>query len=144
MSDATIGYGSKLKRGDGGTPEIFTAVAEIVSFESPSLEADEVDVTNLDSAARLKEYLSGMIEPGEVGMEMNFLPTNITQNATVGIIADQAAGTVKNWQILFSDLGGSTVTFAGFVKSFSPGTIDASGALRASATIKVSGTLIWA
>lgn len=143
MSDATIGYGSKLKRGDGGAPEIFTAIAEVVTFDPPGGEADEVEVTNLDSADRRKEHIQGMIESGEVAMEMNFLPTDATQNSSTGLIADLASGTVKNWQLLYSDAAGTTATFAGFIKAFAPGTVETGAALRATATIKVTGGVVW-
>lgn len=142
-SAATIGYGSKLKRGDGGTPETFTAIAEVFSIEPPSQESDDVEVTNLDSPSRMKEYIAGMGEPGEVSFEMNFLPTHATQDATTGLIADRVSGDVKNWQILFSDAASTTATFAGYVKSFQ-GSLAVSDRLTASCTIKVTGPLVWA
>ena len=100
-SAATIGYGSTLKKGDGATPEIFTTIAEVFSIEPPSQESDDVEVTNLDSLGRMKEYIAGMGEPGELSFEMNFLPTNATQDATTGLIADRVSGIVQNFQIEF-------------------------------------------
>jgi len=141
---ATIGYGSLFKRGDGADPEVFTAIAEVTSADPPSSEADDVEVTNLDSPNRTKEYIQGMIEAGEASLEMNFLPGDATQDATTGLIADHAAGTVKNWQMEFSDAASTTVTFPGYVKRFDPGPVTPSGALTASCVIKVTGPEVWA
>jgi len=142
-SQATIGYGSLFYRGDGATPEVFTKVSEVFSIEPPSQENDDVEVTNLDSPDRMKEYIAGMGEPGELALEMNFLPTDATQDADTGLIADRISGEVKNFRIMFSDASSTTATFAGYVKSFKPG-VAVSDRLTASCTIKVSGPLAWA
>ena len=142
-SAATIGYGSKLRRGDGATPENFTDIAEVFSIEPPSQESDDVEVTNLDSPNRMKEYIAGMGEPGEVSFEMNFLPTHATQDATTGLIEARVSGDVGNWQIEFSDAASTTATFSGYVKAFQPA-LAVSDRLTASCTIKVTGPVTWA
>ena len=144
MSDATIGYGSKLRRGNGdGPPETFTPIAEVVSVEPPDQEADDVEVTNLDSPDGFKEYIAGMTEPGECSLEINFLPGNASHNATTGLLADKASGEVKNWELEFSDPGATKCRFSGYVKKFAASTVSPKDPLRANVTLKLSGTIAW-
>ena len=41
MADATSGFGTLLKEGDAGSPEAFTAIAEVRSL-LPTLESSDV------------------------------------------------------------------------------------------------------
>jgi hypothetical protein len=140
----TIGYGSKLRRGNGdGPPETYSDVARVVSIEPPSQEADDVEVTDLDSPDGFKEYIAGMTEPGECSFEINFLPSHPSHNATTGLLADKASGAKKNWEIEFSDEGATKCHFAAYVKGFGPSTVSPNDPLRANVTLKLSGTVTW-
>lgn len=142
-SEATLVYGSKLKLGDGGEPESFTAIAEVKTVDPPDQQADDVEVTNMDSPGRRKEYIPGMIEGGEASFSGNFLPTNPTQDASTGLIALHASGEKRNWQIVFSDAAATTVTFEAYVKSFKPDMGDVGSPLGFSCTLKVTGDPVW-
>ena len=65
MSDAISGYGTLLKRGDGGAPEVFTTVPEVGSISGPSMETDEAEVTSHSSAASgaFKEFILTLLCP---------------------------------------------------------------------------------
>ena len=68
MSDAIIGYGTIIARGNGAVPEVFTAIAEVISIDGPGLDSDDVEVTHLSSPGGYREYKGGLKEPGEVSM----------------------------------------------------------------------------
>jgi hypothetical protein len=137
-TSATIGYGTLLKRGDGGSPEVFTAIAEVTSITPPQAAADDVEVTHLTSPNRTKEFIQGMIDAGEASIHINWIPNDATHDELTGLLANQIAGTVKNWQIVLPS-GVLIWQFPGYVKTFEPDEITAGDALGANVTFKVTG-----
>lgn len=116
MATAAIsGYGTLLKRGDGGSPETFSTVGEVRSMSGPSMETDEIDVTTHSSAAAgaFKEFIMGLIDAGSVEFDVNYVPSDPTH---IGLRTDFLNRTKRNWQIV---LPGAiqTISFAGYVKS---------------------------
>lgn len=86
MTAATLGYGTKLKMGDGASPEVFTEIGEVGDFEdSDSVEL--VKVTNHQSPNNRHEYISGLIDGDEIQFPVNYIPTNATHNRTTGLQA---------------------------------------------------------
>jgi len=112
---AISGYGTLLKRGDGGSPETFSTVGEVRSISGPSMETDEIDVTTHSSAAAgaFKEFIMGLIDAGSVEFDTNYVPSDGTH---IGLRNDFLNRTKRNWQIV---LPGAiqTISFAGYVKS---------------------------
>ena len=139
MTEARIGYGSVLKRGNGGTPEVFTAIKEVVTFGLPQPESADVEVTHLTSPNRKREYIAGLIEQGEVSMSMNWIPNDPTQDHLTGLLADQKSGVVRNWQALVGTTPLITWAFSGYVKKFAPDDVESDAPLRATLTIKITG-----
>ncbi len=139
-SQGVIGYGTLVKRGDGGSPEVFTTIAEVIEVGTPEQETSDIEFTHMESPNSFKEYKPGLKEPGEVSMKCNAVLTNSTQNATTGIIADQLNGTTRNWKIVFPDL--TTCSFSGYVKKVKvePPINDRE---TLSFTIKISGPATW-
>lgn len=82
-SNAHIGLGAQLQRGDGNSPENFVAVMGIKSITGPGIKRDAVDVTDMNSP-NFKEYIGGLVDGGTVSFEANFLPRDATQNQTAG------------------------------------------------------------
>jgi len=102
LSNATFGYGTKFKVGDGGSPtEIFTTIAELQSITT-AFSADDVDITNHDGDDRWREYLQGL-KGVELSIEGNYLPNNSTHNgsAPLGMLHLFDIGTRNNYQIVF-------------------------------------------
>lgn len=97
MTSASLGYGVKLKMGDGATPtENFVEIAEIKDLT----DGDDIELreaTNHQSPGRRREYIAGLIDGGEIPLTCNYLPTNATQNRVTGLQA--ALGTKKNFRL---------------------------------------------
>lgn len=138
MSDAIAAKGTLLKIGDGATPENFTSVAEVVNIGGPALSMDPIEVTNQGSTDGWKEYIAGLKDGGEVSLDLNYIPTETTHNATAGLINDLENGTVRNFQLVFSDAGGTIWAFPALVTGFEP-SAPVDDKLAASVTLKVSG-----
>ncbi len=64
------GIGSVL-RGDFGSGLV--AVLEVANITGPSIAADVIDATHHGSPNRFREFLTGLIDPGEVTFEGNFV-----------------------------------------------------------------------
>jgi len=98
MSDAFTA-GLSVKRGDGETTEVFTAIGEVTSLSGLGQNNEQIEVTNFDSAGS-KEYIGGLADGSELNIECNFLPADVTQQA---LIADVDSKTVRNIEITITD-----------------------------------------
>jgi len=129
--------GVLVKRGNGASPEVFTSIGEVVGFNGPSGTASIIDVTNLSSTA--KEKILGLKDEGQVTLDLNLDPDD-TQQA--GLRSDRDAGTERNFQIVLTDTGTTTLSFAAFVMGFSvQGAVDQK--IAASVTLEVTGAVTW-
>lgn len=100
---ATTGYtgiGTLLKMGDGASPEVFTAVANVVTLSVPQT-AGEVDATHLASTSGFREYKQGF-KDATVSGTLHFDPDNTTHDDSSGIMAAFVNGTSKNFKLDFS------------------------------------------
>ena len=61
-----FGNGATLKIGSTGT------ITEIVSVSAPGFSADTIDVTTHNSPTRFRDFVKGLIDPGEIAVEGNF------------------------------------------------------------------------
>lgn len=100
-TNASIGYGTAFKRGDGASPtEAFTALAEVTAINGFSMSKDTVDATHMASPSRYREFISALRDAGEVTVEINFDPgsTEVTNAFT-----DFDANVTRNYQIVWAD-----------------------------------------
>ena len=101
----TVGYGSKLSVGDG----VSLALVEIpymVSITVPDAEAEVVESTHLASANRTREYIAGLVSPGNFGWLCRFDKTSYAR-----ILA--LKGLAKAFKIEWPDT--SSATFSAIV-----------------------------
>jgi hypothetical protein len=125
--------GVQLQRGDGGGPEVFTLVGQITSIDGPSGSAAVIDVTTLDSTAREKRM--GLPDEGQVTLEVIYDPANVQQE---GLRSDRAARTLRNFQVVLTDLGSTTFSFSAFVLEFSRA-LSVDAVVTASITLEITG-----
>lgn len=115
---AVFGQGTLLKIGDGGGSEVFTTVAEVGSITGPGMKVAMIPATSHDSANHALEVVAGMIDPGQVSFDLNYIPTAATHNVTTGILRDMKNRTKRNWQLIFPDGSTTTWAFAAYVEEF--------------------------
>ncbi|MEN8819908.1 MAG: phage tail tube protein [Abyssibacter sp.] len=120
QTTAEIGYGIKFKRGDGAETEVFTELGELIDITPPALATDDIDASHHGSPNAGKEYIAGMIEPGEIALTIVHVPGDA---ANTQLNSDQLDRQSRNWQIEYVK-GGNTVvdTYYGYVKSNTPTT----------------------
>lgn len=135
---AIFAQGTLLQLGDGGTSEVFTTIAEVLSLTGPTLTRDTIDVTNQSSTGGFREFINGLKDGGEVSFDLNYIPTEATHDASTGLLADYESGVSRNFKLIFPDTGATTWLFTGVVRDFQI-SAEVDSQLRASCVIKVSG-----
>lgn len=137
MSSALESQGILLKRGDGATPETFTAIGEITSLDGPSGSASVIDVTHLSSTA--KEKRMGLMDEGQVSIEGNLVTSNTAQ---MGLKTDRANRTLRNFQMVLTDTPTTTLSFSAYVTTFSI-SAKVDGVIPFKANLEISGAVTW-
>lgn len=135
-TQGTSGFGTLLKRGDGGSPtEVFTTVAEVKSIQGPGLSMETIDATHMESPNGYREWLPSFKDAGEVSFDCNFLPADTNQQ---GLVEDFEDRVLRNWKLVFPNTDTTTWAFAAYVTGFSvSAAID--DILMASVTLRISG-----
>lgn len=127
------GFGTKLKRGDGATPELFTAIAEITNIGGPGLARDTYETTTHGSPGGWRQFIGGLKDGGEVSADVNYHPSE--HDALVADFDDTGA---RTYQVVFPDPESTTWTFQAILTGFEP-SAPHDDKLTASLAWKVSG-----
>lgn len=135
-SQAAVTNGTVIKRGNGATPEVFTAIPEVTSIEPPSDEAAEIDVTHLTSEAR--EFKFGLSDNGTVTITGNYDADDATQEA---LRTDKTNKTLRNFQIVYPADISETHAFSAYVTQFKLNQIAVDQAVTFTAALRVSGAV---
>jgi hypothetical protein len=118
------------------TPVAFTQIKELKTFSGFDGQASEIDVTNLDSAA--KEFRLGLVDEGGFSFEMNQVNSDVGQSA---LRTSREAGTMKTYVLTLPN--GETATFDAFAKAVpTAGGVD--GVVTSSVALRISGSVVWA
>lgn len=143
--EAFHGYGSQLLVGDGASPEVFEAIADVLSITPGDMSTATIQKTHLRSPEAHHEKLPGLRDSGPFTISGNWRPKHQSQSnagggsgafASGGLVALWRTRAVKNFKIVLSD--GSPATewpFRGFVSKFQPGEIGVDDKVNFSAEI---------
>lgn len=133
MTDAKIGYGSKLAISTNGGG-LYTDLAEIFNITPPSSTFDMVDATHMQSPNSDREFIIGLNDPGEASFEMNFVPGSASDVLIRSVKAARAAVLCR---VTFPN--GATWTFTGLLMTYEPA-VPNEDKMTATVTFKVSGS----
>jgi len=132
-TSARIGYGSTLaKQTAAGPPAVFTNVAEWLSVDPPGPTVETVDATHMGSPDAVREFIAGMIEPGEATVELNF--TKAQYNT---FLTDVYARASVIYKLTYTD--GSSELFSAIPTGVQISTVEIDGKITATATFKATG-----
>jgi predicted secreted protein len=131
-------FGTLIKIGDGGGPENFTTIAELMDIKGPKFKMDTEDVTNHLSAGSWEEVVGTILRSGEVTFDVNFVPQNATHSYSSGLLRDMVNKTKRNFKLVFPDTAVTTWAFTALITGFEP-EMPVKGKLKASITLKVTG-----
>lgn len=118
--------------------EIFTTVAEISNLAGPKKNRSIIEVTHMESDGGYREYITSLVDAGEVTFDMNF--TNVTSQQN--LMGDFEDGTKSNYRIDFiTKAGVKSIPFAALVTKFEH-SFQLEKQLMASVTLKVTGPAV--
>jgi hypothetical protein len=89
-----IGYGSVFEMADEDTPSVFVALGEVINIDPGDDEDEEVEATHYTSPNRTREFIPGMINPGECVVEGNYIPGSDTDVSLVGMSGKRNVGRI--------------------------------------------------
>ena len=98
MSSAFMS-GVTIKVSNNASPEVYTTIGEAISLSGLGKTNALVDVTNFDSNGS-REYISGLADGTEIGLQCNFLPADTVQSTLTGFVDSK---TNTNLQITITD-----------------------------------------
>lgn len=137
MSEAMIGYSSKYEISNGDSPETFFEVGEVFNITPGEEATDRIDVTHYQSPDRRREFIAGLIDPGEATFEINWVPGDETDE----FIRDlRTSGETRTHRITFPN--GVTVSYDAIILSYSKA-IPLDDRMTATITVAVSGAETW-
>jgi predicted secreted protein len=138
-TEARIGWGAEVQLSSSSAVAGLVEIGEVRSFNVPSDTADEHEVTHFKSEDRRKEFISGLIDGGEVTVTMNYVPGS----ASDLLLTDAAeSGTTRAVRFIIPDQTGTAawqITTAGFVSRYSPDTVEPNAPITATAVIRLTG-----
>lgn len=137
MSDARIGYDSSYHISNGDSPETFFEVGEVFNITPGEESTDRVDVTHYKSPDRRREFIAGLIDPGEATFEINWVPGNETDEFLRDL---RTSGETRTHKIVFPN--DVTVSFDAIILSYSKA-IPLDDKMTATITVAVSGAETW-
>jgi hypothetical protein len=133
MTLARIGHGSTFKIGNSASPEVFTAVAEVLSISGPAIARDAVDATSFDSVEAWREFIPGLKDGGEISLQMLWLAAEAEK-----FEAEFAKTKATNYQVTFPFSPVKTWAFKAICTGFEQeSAVEAT--ITATATFKISG-----
>ncbi|MBQ8508251.1 MAG: hypothetical protein IJ466_12585 [Clostridia bacterium] len=130
----TRSQGTTLKFTPAGGAQL--TVGRLTSVGEIAPEAEELDVTTLESTGGYREYMQGFRDSGELEISGYH---DAADDGQKGLRSAFASGASGAFEVAFPD--GTVVTFNGFVKSHSIGSAEVDGAIGFGAVIRISGAV---
>jgi hypothetical protein len=117
----------------------YTTLAEVQDVKGPPAILEHDEVTNQSSPNAYKEFITTVIDGGEVTFQANFIPGDATQNSTTGLLAWLQGRGIQDWQIVPpAPNAAHTILFTAYVTKWEPNFPVAKHA-DLSITLKVTG-----
>lgn len=113
-------------------------IAHITSIGEQASEAEEIDVTTLDSPNRSKEFIQGAKDPGSIEVAVN----NCFDGQVEKLRAVYQSGAEREWVETYPD-GKGTLTYTGYISALTFGEATPDGLLSVNFTIRLSGEPVY-
>lgn len=134
---AKIGYGTTVEVEQTAGAGDYLELGMVTSVTPPNEKVDQIDVTDMQSPNRTREFISGLRDPGEMSFDINYVPGNTTEDL---LLAWRAAGENRAVRLTYADTGEAD-TFDAFVLSFTP-SMGVADVMKATVTLKVAGAVV--
>ena len=135
MSDALLGYGTLFQTSDGGSPPIWSSVAEVTDITPPNPSRDMIDLSHENGPDEWKESMPGLKSPGEMTIEFNFVPGGDVYDDLMLELDDR---TIRQRRLVFPN--GAILGFSAFLASLES-TAPLDEQMKAVAKFQLSGEI---
>jgi predicted secreted protein len=72
MSDGVLGHGAELEVSANTAFTTVTTIGNIISIGGPEQSRDAIDKSTMDSTNKWREFIPGLLDAGEVTVEINY------------------------------------------------------------------------
>jgi hypothetical protein len=131
--------GSGFWLSDLASPEVFTEVPDVVSVSGPDGSSSEIDVTALDSIAKL--FLVGLPDSGSIQLEMIWGGEPSPQTNQNLLRAAWTSQALQMGQVRLSDSPQTKYQFSFYVMGWSLSGLEPDGAAKATVTCRITGAV---
>lgn len=143
MTEARIGWGGEVHLSTDNTEANLFELLEVTDCTFPQDETEEVDATHLKSPGRRREFISGLIDGGEVTVNMNYDPGSATD---LLLTAAKTTGTTRKVKFVIPDDSGTgtadwNMVTSAFVKRYAPDGMSPDAKITATAVLRITGDL---
>lgn len=138
--EASIGWGGEAWLSTDETVANLAELVQVVSFGLPEVQVDQVEVTHLKSANRMKEFEDALADGGTIAIALNFRPGSDTDISIESWEASRGKRAVR----LNVPLQGTPVKTYDFLATFAGynrGTVEAGSKMSATLSVKLSGAV---
>lgn len=122
VDQARTGYGALLQRSDGNTPPNWITLLGVKSISGPDIARETHDTTEMASGTNYRTFIGGLVDPGSLSFEANWLPRDPTQSQDPGGFIGEydidSCGSLTAWRIVTPSCPGEdtvTIEFEGIV-----------------------------
>lgn len=129
--------GTTLTLSKSGDEAADTVIGHLSSIGEQATEAEEVDVTTLDSPNGAKEYIQGAKDPGSVEMSGN----DMADGQTAKLKAIFSSGEVRDWVVTYPN--GAKLSMKGYISNFKHGEATTDGLVTYGFTLRLSGIPVF-
>ena len=139
VSQASIGYGSHFHIFQTeDSPMDWLDLGEVTSITPPSATTDIIDVTHMQSPGGRREFVPGLIDPGECSFDMNYIPGSAGDTYLLGLLDLAPALRKRRCKIIYPNQVADV--FEALIQTYAP-TVPVDDKMTATVTFKVTGTV---
>lgn len=135
-TQAEIGYANYFEVETSAGSGVFYELAEVTNISPPNQQVDQIEVTHMRSPGRYKEYISGLTDPSDMSLELNYVVGAATDDF---VLAWRASGETRASRIKHSS--GDIDTFPTFVLGYQT-QIPVGDKKSATLQLKVAGAIV--
>lgn len=136
-TEAAIGYGTYFEVETSAGSGVYTELGEVTNITPPNLSVDQIETTHTRSPARTKEFISGLTDPSDMSVEMNYVTGGDTDDF---ILAWRASGESRSCRIKHNQ-NSAIDTFPAFILGYQT-TIPVGDKKSATLNLKVAGAVV--
>lgn len=93
--------GTLIKKGNGASPQVYSAIGQVRSIAGPTTKSIVQDVTTHSTSGNWMEKLATLIDPGTFSAPANYDKADLTHAFATGLWNDLINLTVATYRIVF-------------------------------------------